>query len=119
MCLGFCPFDFVSAGRHSLMIFSPYFSMVPCFSCRYGVLPNAETELAHVVREADGSVRHFTSEGVNVQAYGRNELSATDRIWQTRHVESLISLRKGKRCRGRKSEGHPIRLGRRGSNGSL
>lgn len=67
-------------------------------------MPDAEREFTHVVREADGSLKRFTSQGVNVQAYGPDELSATDSILQTGRGGSLISLQWGKRWR--RSEGY-------------
>lgn len=56
---------------------------------------------------AYGSVRRFTSEGVNVQAYGGNELSASDGVLQTGRVERLILSAGGREWTG---GGHPLRL---------
>ena len=52
-------------------------------------------------------MRRFTSEGVNVQAYGGNELSASDGVLQTGRVERLILSAGG---REETSGGHPLRL---------
>ncbi len=125
MCLGSCPFDFVSAGRNLLVFFFFLFFMWirACVGSTEFCLMLSLIALMWSVRliccraRAHGSLRRFTSEGVNVQAYGGNELSATDSVLQTRRVEHLISAQEGGRGKRhfketevvRKSEGQPIR----------
>lgn len=87
MCLGSCPFDFVSAGRHLLVCFFLIFMWIRASvgSTEFCLMLSL---IAHMwsVRlicgraRAHGSLRRFTSEGVNVQAYGGDELSATDSV---------------------------------------
>lgn len=71
-----------------------YFYEDPCISWQYRVsliVLMWSMRLICCTTRAYGSVRRFTSEGVNVQAYGGNELSASDGVLQTGCIERLIS----------------------------
>lgn len=94
VCLGSCPFDSVSAGR-LLLVFYYFFIFLRGSVCLLAV--RSFESLMWSVRliccgaRAYDSARRFTSKGVNVQAYGEDELSASDGVSQTGRVERLLS----------------------------